>query len=356
MTMPGRWLAALAVGSALSACSEPAGEEADAAPENEPEVVASDGQGVSSDTAEAGAVWSVPRTLWGDPDFEGMWPIDNMNGTPLQRPAEFGDRRFLTDAEFAEREERLEALNARYDDETASNKMNIGHWAEMGEPNRLTSLVSEPANGRLPPLTEAGAAKSAELTSSWSPIDFEAISDFNALDRCVTRGMPASMFPFMYNSGMEIIQAPGVVVIRLELIHEARIIPVDGRPALDPKVRNWMGASRGRWEGDTLVIETTNFNGRTPMIIHGPVGNPVPTSEAMRIEERLTRTGPDTIEYQVSVEDPEMLTAAWTAAFPWTRDPDYEIYEYACHEDNHIIRDLMNITRVENGLERIVGE
>src|SRR6478609_6519080 len=126
---------------------------------------------VAGAAAAAGA-YAAPRTPWGDPDLQGMWPIDKLNGTPVQRPETFGDRRYLTDEEYAERVERLRSLNARYDDEIASNKMGNGHWAEMGRPNRLTSLIMEPANGRLPPLTAEGERRSATMTSSWSSIPF----------------------------------------------------------------------------------------------------------------------------------------------------------------------------------------
>jgi hypothetical protein len=297
--------------------------------------------------AQRPSSWQAPRTPWGDPDLQGMWPIDHINGTPLQRPTEFGERRYLTDEEFAARVERLGTLNARYDEEIASNRMNMGHWAEMGEPNRLTSLVVEPSNGRLPPLTEEGDRISATMTSTWSDIEFDSIDDFNPLDRCITRGLPASMFPFMYNSGIEILQAPGYVVIRLELIHESRIVPVDGRPGLDPEIRHWMGESRGRFEGDTLVIETTSFNGETPMIIVGPGAKPTPTSTSMRIVERLTRVDEDTIDYEIEVDDPVTLTRPWKAAFPWKRNAEYEFFEYACHEGNTIVPSLVNATRVE---------
>jgi hypothetical protein len=276
-----------------------------------------------------------------------MWPIDRLNGTPVQRPEAFGERRFLTDDEFAERVERLRGLNARYDEEIATNKMGIGHWAEMGEPNKLTSLIVEPANGRVPALTAEGERRSALMTSSWSDIPFDEVSDFNALDRCITRGMPASMLPFMYNSGIEILQAPGYVVIRLELVHETRVVPVDGRPALDPAVVQWLGDSRGRFEGDTLVVETGNFNGDTPMLIVGPGGKPIPTSPEMRTVERLTRTADDTIDYEIAVEDPVVLTQPWKAAFPLTRDDDYRMFEYACHEDNSAIRVLFETSRFE---------
>ncbi len=301
----------------------------------------------SATSTEDTSGWTAPRTAWGDPDLRGMWPLEYINGTPVQRPEEFGERRLLTDAEFAERAERLAALNARYDNEIATNKMGMGHWSEMGEPNRLTSLIVEPANGRVPPMTPEGERISATMRSSWSDIPFDSLADFNALDRCITRGLPASMFPFMYNSGIEVMQAPGYVIIRLEIVHETRVIPVDGRPALDGRIRHWMGESRGRWEGDTLVIETTNFNGESPMLIVGPRSTPIPTSEQLRIVERLTRTAPDTIEYEIAVEDPVTITDPWKAAFPWRLDSQYRFYEYGCHEDNYTIRDFIVTSRAE---------
>ncbi len=293
----------------------------------------------------AGGAYAAPRTPWGDPDLTGMWPIDKLNGTPVQRPQSFGDRRYLTDQEYTERVERLRTLNARYDEEIAANKMGNGHWAEMGQPNRLTSLIIEPADGRLPPLTAEGERRSATMTSSWSDISFDEVADFNALDRCITRGMPASMFPFMYNSGIEIVQAPGYVVIRLELVHETRLVPLDSRPPLSGEIVQWLGDSRGRFEGDTLVIETRNFNGETPMLIVGPGGKPIPTSRELRVVERLTRTAADIIDYEIAVEDPVVLTEPWKAAFPLQRDDAYRMFEYACHEDNSAIRNLIQTSR-----------
>ncbi len=303
--------------------------------------------GASAATGAQATAWTPPRTPWGEPDLSGTWPIDKLNGTPVQRPATFGDRRELTDEELAERTERLRGLNARYDEEIANNKMGIGHWAEMGQPNRLTSLIVEPANGRVPPLTAAGEAKSATMTSSWSSIPFDRVADFNPLDRCITRGLPASMFPFMYNSGIEITQSPGYVAIRLEIVHETRIIPVDGRPPLASDIKQWLGESRGRFEGHTLVIKTTNFNGESPMLIVGPGGKPIPTSESLEIVERLTRVADDRIDYEIAVEDPVMLTGPWKAAFPLTLDPHYRFFEYACHEDNSAIRNFIETSRFE---------
>jgi len=174
-----------------------------------------------------------------------------------------------------------------------------------------------------------------------------AYEDRSRYDRCITRGMPASMFPFMYNSGIAIMQAPGYVVIRLELVHETRVVPVDGRAPLAPEIVQWLGESRGRFEGDTLVIETTNFNGETPMLIVGPGGKPIPTSFEMRIVERLTRTADDTIDYEIAVEDPVVLTHPWKAAFPLQRDDAYRMFEYACHEDNSAIRNFIETSRFE---------
>ena len=291
--------------------------------------------------------WSAPRTPWGDPDLKGMWPTTKLNGTPLQRPESFGERATLTDEELAERAKRLAGLNSRYDDEIKSHKMGIGHWAEMGQPNRLASLIVEPANGRLPAITAEGERESATMKSSWSNIPFDSVADFNPLDRCITRGLPASMFPFMYNGGIEILQAPGYVVIRLELIHETRIVPLDGRPQLDPAIRQWLGESRGRFEGDTLVIETTNFNGESPMTIVGPGGKPIPTSESLRLVERLTRVAAERIDYELEVEDPVVLTRPWKAAFPLELDSKYRFFEYACHEDNSAVRNFIETSRYE---------
>jgi hypothetical protein len=290
----------------------------------------------SPDAAADGAAsaWKAPRTAWGDPDLQGMWPIDKLNGTPLQRPESFGDRRLLTDEEFAERTERLAGLNARYDNEIKTHKMGIGHWAEMGQPNRLTSLIVEPANGRLPALTPEGERRSATMTSSWSNIPFDKVSDFNPLDRCITRGLPASMFPFMYNSGIEIVQSPGYVVIRLELVHETRIVPVDGRPALSPAIHHWLGESRGRWEGDTLVVDVTNFSSKTDYRGAG---------ETLHLVERFTRT-PNGLRYEVSVDDPHTWTKRWTAALDMTVQPE-PMFEYACHEGNNSMRNILSGAR-----------
>ena len=303
--------------------------------------------------------WQHPRTAWGDPDLQGMWPIHHMTLTPLERPVELGTRAYLTDEEFAERTRSVTARNEAYEREISQSSMGMGHWAEAGQvPQRQASLIVDPPNGRLPELTAAGKAKSKTMRSSWQDHPFDTPLDFDSWDRCITRGLPASMMPMQYNNGIEIRQAPGYVVIRLEMIHEARIVPLDGRPPLPAEIEQWMGESRGHFEGNTLVVETSNFNGDTPMtsvVTPGaPRFNDVPTSTSMRIVERFTRIDADTLHYEITTHDPEMMVAPWTVAYDWQLDPGYEIFEYACHEDNTAIRNYIETSRYERS-QRAAG-
>jgi hypothetical protein len=302
------------------------------------------GAAAAKDKPAARSGWSVPRTAWGDPDLRGHWPIDYLAQTPRQRPAHFGTRAELTDAEYEAALKNAGAQQILYDREIKAGKMGMGHWTERGKPLRQTSLTSEPADGRMPPMTEEGARRAAQMKSSWTETYWEWVDDFNSFDRCITRGMPSSMLPGVYNSGIEIYQAPGHVAIRLEMIHETRIIPLDGRGPPPPAVKGWLGHSRGHWEGNTLVIETSNFLPGVPL---GTVGNnprPVPNSDQMKMTERLTPTGPDSIRYEAWIEDPVVLTAPFKLDFPWRRNSDYEIYEYACHEGNVQIRGFIEST------------
>jgi hypothetical protein len=337
-------LGSLGVALALAACS-PSG----APPAAEKTAAAS---------GEAGA-WQQPRTEWGDPDLQGMWPIINLISTPFQRPLNkdgtpmYGDRRYLNDEEYTKTQANLAARDKRYEDEIKSNKMGMGHWAEASHHNeaaRLTSLLYEPANGRFPELTERGKELASKMSSSWSGKVFDKATDFDTWDRCITRGLPPSMFPFNYNNGIEIMQTPGYVIVRLEMVHETRVIPVDGRPALDPAIKQWMGESRGHWEGNTLVVETTNFNGVNGMTNIGIPGSPfgdTPTTTNMKLTERFTRTGENAMDYSMHVEDPEVLTQPWTAGYPMERDPGYKFFEYACNEDNTAVRNYITTSHYE---------
>jgi hypothetical protein len=313
------------------------------------------------------AGWKHPKTAWGDPDLQGTWPISFVGSVPLERcaggraggPPCDPDKAFLTDEEY---KARLDAAAGRGDRYAAAMKSgDLGRAFNAGNtdptaPQRQTSLIVDPPNGHLPAMTEEGKRLASLMRSSWSTSDSEVLTfdseyDFDTWDRCITRGMPASMFPFRYNNGVQIIQTPGYVVLNLEMIHDARIIPLGNRPALSPKITEWMGESRGHWEGNTLVIVTTNFKAGASAtnigVMGSPPGNRFPTSEKMKITERLTRVNDQTMIYEITTEDPVVITRPWTARFPLKLDNSYVWWEYACHEGNRTIPDYISSSRAE---------
>lgn len=295
--------------------------------------------------------WTLPRTEWGDPDFRGVWPLDAVGRTTVERAANLGEKAYLTDEEYAAAIATAENTAANYDREDEEGTIGSGHWFEWGRPLRQTSLIMEPANGRIPPLTDEGERMSAAMRSSWNVLQFDRIADFNSLDRCISRGLPSSMTPFPYNNGIQVFQSPGYVVLQLEIVHETRIVPVYDKPPLPDEIRKYLGSSRGYWDGDTLVIETTNLTGETPLNIVGPGNKPLPTSPEQTVTERLTMTGPNTILYEATVRDPVVLTAPFTLRFPWSRNDDYRLFEYACHEGNTVVPYYIRSTS-----PRFVGE
>jgi hypothetical protein len=296
-----------------------------------------------------------PLTPWGDPDLQGMWPIMHLFATPLQRNPQYGDRRLLTDEEWNRAQAVLQAREERYQQEIKSGKMNMGHWAETTtrtEATRLTSLISYPANGQMPALTPKGEALVPLFRSDDTRTVFDSPEDFDAWDRCITRGLPSTMLPYNYDNGVQILQAPGYVVVRNEIVHEARIVPVDNRPPLTGAIRQWMGESRGHWEGATLVVETRNFNGRVHMLITGIPGKPRgdwPSSPNMTVTERFSRVSGRQIDYQMTVEASDILTDTFTVSYPMYLDPEYKFFEYACHEGNSAIRNFIEASRFERG-------
>jgi len=331
-----------------------------------------DGQSAASATSSAAAPAAsytyadgspMPVTSWGDPDLQGMWPIMHLISTPLQRRPEYGDRLYMTDEEYEASLTGRGSLAAReeaYHDTLARGQLGMGMWAESttrSQQARRTSLISYPENGQFPALTARGEELRPEFGSSWSsersPDGFNSPQDdFDTWDRCITRGMPNSMQPFNYNNGIQILQSPGYVIINLEMIHEARIVPLDRAP-LDPDIKQWMGESRGHWEGSTLVVETTNYNGEVGMTNVGTPGSPqgdTPSTTGMKTTERFTRVGPDQIDYEMTIEDPEVLTDKWTLSYPMYLDPEYQFFEYACHEDNTAVRNFIETSRYERGL------
>jgi hypothetical protein len=297
-----------------------------------------------------------PVTPWGDPDLGGMWPIMHLFSTQLQRDPKYGERRVLSDEEWAAAQTVLDRREERYQAEIQSNKMGMGHWAETTtrtDATRLTSLISYPPDGQIPALTARGEELLPEFRSDDTHRVFDSVEDFDSWDRCITRGLPSSMLPFNYNNGIQIIQSPGYVVINLEMIHEARIVPVDGRPPLAAQIKQWLGGSRGHWDGATLVVETTNFNGEAGMTNVGIPGSPhrdTPTTTDMRITERFTRVSDARMDYEMTIEDPEVLTDKWTVSYPMFLDPEYRFFEYACHEGNTAVRNFIVISRYERSL------
>jgi len=304
--------------------------------------------------ADGDGSWDQPRTAWGDPDLQGTWPINHLTGVPLQRDPELGERRYLNDEEMQVRIDQYGERSERLGDEVEGNQLGMGHWVEWGQLNNIASLIVDPPNGRLPALTAEGERRRALMKSGWMEEGpFDHYTDFDNWDRCITRSLPASMLPSYYNAGIQILQSPGFVVIRMEMIHEARIVRLEGEP-IDDDSRAWLGYSIGHWDGDTLVVETTNFNGQGSSTNIHTIGSPpfnnTPISEEYVLTERFTRTGPNTMTYRATVHDPVIWTADWTLELPWVRDDSYQFFEYACAEDNKMIRDYITSSRAERGL------
>jgi hypothetical protein len=294
-------------------------------------------QNAASKTAEQIAPrvagYSAPRTPWGDPDIQGIWPSIDMVRVPIERPRQYGARLFMNDEEHAvllKREnERIEAM-AR--DGAGGQTGAPGHWVEWGKSQRQTSLLVDPPDGRMPALTERGRARQAAMprgTMGSGPL--RGPSDFTMWERCISRGVLGSTLPVLYNSGIDITQGPGFVAIRYEMVHDVRVIPLDGGPHLPSSIRQYMGDARARWEGDTLVVQTSNFRDDVGF---GISGGGAPPSAAVKLTERFTRVSRDTIRYEATVDDPETWTAPWTVAFPLSLQPEYVMAEYACHEGN----------------------
>jgi hypothetical protein len=292
----------------------------------------------------------VPRTPWGEPDLQGLFTTDDELGVPFERPAEMGTREFVTDEEFMQREAQA-ARQAAADAEefvrpqTGGRGGGVGppaHWLERGRPSRRTSIVIDPPDGRIPYRDQAARARAGQAvnarTTGQRPFDRPDALDM--YDRCITRGLPHVIFPTIYNNTSQIVQGPGYVAIRYEMIHDARVIPIDGGPHIPPTMRQYFGDSRGRWEGDTLVVDVTNFP--TTMINYrGATGD-------MRLTERFRRVSADTVRYEVTVTDPATFSRPWTAALHLRQDPKLvDVIEYACHEGNYAMRNILSAARAE---------
>jgi hypothetical protein len=316
------------------------------APQAKPKAAPSVAPAVKTPAAAAAKSWTPPKTPWGDPDLQGQWPATA--NIPMQRAANLGMRATLTDAELAQREQQAQRQTEADTEEFAKGNQGVSinppsYWVEHGKPNRQASLVVDPEDGRIPPLTAEGqkvvqSQRGGLGPGSHFPDKVDSWEDFDIYSRCITRGLVSSMLPTLYNFGNQIVQAPGVVVIRNEMIHEARVIPLDGRPHVGSDIRTYMGDSRGHWEGNTLVVETTNFNDRT-----GAGGGLF--SDAAKLTERFTRVAADELSYDLTVNDPKTWTKPWSIHMPYKMDSHYVVYEYACHEGNYMMTDALEGAR-----------
>jgi len=312
----------------------------------------------------AAAAQDAPRTPWGDPDLQGTYT--NKTITPLERPEALGDKAFLTDEEVAAQEQarvdRNQELLVAPPRRTVAGG-NVGgynnFWLDGGtRPTGRTSLISDPPNGRLPARTSDAADRKMAHDAAF-PVEgpFDSWEDLELNDRCLVWSAGPPMLPSAYNNNFMIMQTPGYVAIYVEMIHDFRIIPVDGRAHVPTSIRQWHGDARGRWEGDTLVVETTNLR-RTEANAGAVGGDPVllrmangRDDDTITVTERFTRTGPGTVHYEFTVEDPTHWEQSFTGEFPFTAFPPDELpflFEYACHEGNY---SMTNILGGERALE-----
>ena len=287
--------------------------------------------------------WTPPRTAWGDPDLQGTYTNKDESGIPFERPGQFDGKGIadVDDVELAEliRERQKQAAERA---PLAGGETGAGpvHWYENSAArNSRAWLVVDPRDGRIPPQTaeaEQRAAALAQARRGRGPAD--SPEDRSLYDRCITRGLPGSMMPAIYGNSYQIMQGPGYVAIRYEMVHETRMIPLDGRPHVGPDIRLIMGDARGHWEGKTLVVETTNFTDRT---------NYRGASKFLRMVERFTPTGPNTVEWAATFDDTHTWTRPWTFAMNLTKDGTQQIFEYACHEGNYGLRNILSAARAE---------
>lgn len=298
----------------------------------------------------ADAEWMMPRTSFGHPDLQGHWTSSTV--VPLERPEELGTKAFFTAAEAAAyREERL-VINETEPGTAADVHYQLDDFGLDRSQNALvaslrTSLIVDPPNGRLPPMTQEARDRADARAAFRREHGYDSAQNRPLAERCIwwrSEGPP--MLPVGYNSNYQIMQTEDHVVVLLEMIHDARIIPLTGHELLPDDVRQWLGDSRGHWEGDTLVVETSNLTNETSFL---------GSSEHMKVVERFTRTGPDSIRYEFTVSDPHTWEAPWSAEVPLTRQAG-PMFEYACHEGNYGIANILSGIRAEERAKAASGD
>jgi hypothetical protein len=288
------------------------------------------------------SAWTAPKTPWGQPDISGTWTSDGAIGIPLARPDQFAGRVELTENEFADKLKRDEATRKRSDDRCGAF-CDDNAWLKKSF--NQTSLIVD-GDGKIPPLTpQAEARRAPRDRGTFGGGPFESPTDFTNYDRCITRGIVGSVLPVVYGNGNRILQTPNEVVISYEMVHDTRIIPLDGRPHIGSKIRQYLGDSRGHWEGDTLVVETTNLTDRTSI---GLNGNGLRHSAGMSIVERFTRKAADELQYEIRIEDPQTYARAFTIRVPLISPPGFQLLPYDCHEGNYMLAAVLGGERAED--------
>jgi hypothetical protein len=302
----------------------------------------------AADLSRPASPFVTPRTPWGDPDLQGDYTNKYEQGTPFERPDEFEGRRIddIKGDELAEliRERGVQViLNAPFSgDPLGGNFGGAPAFYDQFEAHKGSRpwFVIDPPDGKIPPLTQVGRQRIAARTQARRGRGAsESWEDHSLYDRCITRGLPGSMIPTNYGNSYTIVQAPGVVAIRYEMIHETRVITLDARPRLDAGMQLYMGNARGHWDGDTLIVETTNF--RDDAVYRD--ANP----RTLRLVERFRRTATDKLEWSVTVSDPDTWTRPWTFSMPLTMNPVERVMEYACHEGNRALANMLSAARAE---------
>ena len=268
--------------------------------------------------------WTQSKTPDGQPDIQGIWI--NFDSTPFERPL------------------------ANPQPSRAPADPGTGPAGEFADHNhqvsaRRPSMVIDPPDGRVPVMKWAEDKRDYDLAHIPDAPEHET-----PWVRCITRGHPAGMFPAGYNNAYQIIQTPGYVVFAFEMIHETRIIPIDGRPALGENIRQWNGEPRGRWEGNTLVVESTNYNSKGSVATSAATGRMrgIPQTDAMKVVERFTRVDENTINYVVTITDPKAYSRPWTVSLPLNRDDSYQMFEYSCHEGNYALPNALSFGRMRD--------
>ena len=339
------------------------------------------GQGRSADVAGKGRVdspgviapdgsvpalgsYKAPKTPWGEPDLQGTWNANDLQGIPMQRAESVGTRYRLTDDEYTQRVaqrdqnvandnsdeftlERAEEFEKRFG--TVGGAVSPPpHWLERARTvSRVSSYVIEPANGRIPALTPAAQAAAQQRQQAQATrrkqlngIEAEWTTDRSNYDRCISTGVLQSITPKIYNSGSRIVQGPGWLAFQNEMIHETRVIPTDGRKQVGSGIKNWMGTSVGHWEGDVLVVETRNIKSESPI-------NGQPLSDEGVLTERFSLADANTLDYRMTINDPKTYAAQWTLRIPIPREDSYGYFEYGCHEGNYAMPNLLAGSRAE---------